>query len=81
MHPSTTRSTRELLERSGYFVEGAIVMGSTDAAVRSYGYGYAEGYGIGGAADLVVRSADDSSSRGRAGTMEPIERSAEPERN
>ena len=76
------RSTRELLERSGYFVEGAIVIGTTDAASRSYGYGYAEGYGIGGAADLVVRAADDvpSGSGGRSDASErmdpaPLERS------
>ena len=66
MRPGSTsrsqlRSTRELLERSGYFVEGAIIMGAADAPSRSYGYGYAEGYGIGGAADLVVHPADSPS--------------------
>jgi capsular exopolysaccharide synthesis family protein len=62
MRPGSTsrsqlRSTRELLERSGYFVEGAIIMGASDAPNRAYGYGYSEGYGIGSSADLVVRAA------------------------
>ena len=63
MRPGNTsrtqlRSTRELLERSSFFVEGAILIGAADAPTRAYGYGYAEGYGIGGAADLVVGPAD-----------------------
>lgn len=65
MRPGSTsrsqlRSTRELLERSGYFVEGAVIMGAADAPNRAYGYGYSEGYGVAGAADLVVRSASPS---------------------
>jgi len=84
MRPGNTsrshlRSTRELLERSGYFVEGAIIMGAADAPGRSYGYGYAEGYGIGGAADLVIGPADSPSGEG-AGTAERSERSVGSER-
>lgn len=75
---SQLRSTRELLERSGYFVEGAVLMGAADASGRSYGYGYAEGYGIGGGADLVVGPADGSSGNS-AGTPDPLERSTSAE--
>lgn len=84
MRPGSTsrsqlRSTRELLERSGYFVEGAVIMGAADSPNRAYGYGYSEGYGIGGAADLVVRSAGPSVAESLS-RLETNERSAEPER-
>ena len=84
MRPGSTsrsqlRSTRELLERSGYFVEGAIIMGAADAPTRAYGYGYSEGYGIGGAADLVVRAAGPAVVQPLP-SVEADELSAEPER-
>ena len=65
---SQLRSTRELLERSGYFVEGAVIMGAADAPNRAYGYGYSEGYGIGG-----VR-------RSRGATRPPAQRSRSTQR-
>jgi len=85
MRPGSTsrsqlRSTRELLERSGYFVEGAVIMGAADTPNRAYGYGYAEGYGIGGAADLVVGPAGDPLAAPPA-KRKSNQRSAEPERH
>ena len=68
------RSTRELLERSGHVIEGAILMGAADTSVRAYGYGYAQGYGVGGAPDLVVRGAEGGARPPRA-AIKPVERS------